>query len=360
MKEWKVQVNKDFLRKHMGSISQLGGIKKYEFNEGRAKGVDAIDFTTGSGLDFTVLPGRCMDLAWAHYKGVPIAYMSKADIAAPNYLEQEGMEWLRSFYAGMLTTCGFGNVGGPCEVERRIFGMQKHGLHGRLANLPASEFGSKCEWINGEYVMKVEGKMRQSAVHGENITLRRTIIAKLGEKKFHIHDVIENEGLIAEPIMLLYHMNFGYPLLDKYSRLIVSANGTKAKDAAADAEMDVYASFHEPIHLCDERCYFHDVKLDGQGNARVAIINDELELGAVITYSGKTLPCLTEWKMLSEGEYVLGLEPCNTNPVGRPAAQESGALEYLEPGMTKEVDIELEILDGSAEIAAMEKIIKNT
>ena len=62
MKEWKVNVDKKELLRHLGSISQVGGLKRYELTEGRAKGVEAVDVVTGSGLEFTVLPGRCMDL----------------------------------------------------------------------------------------------------------------------------------------------------------------------------------------------------------------------------------------------------------------------------------------------------------
>ena len=80
MKNWNPNLDKAALLRHMGSVSQLGGLKRYTFAEGRAKGVEAVDVVTGTGFDFTVLPGRCMDLAWARYKGIPVSYMSKAEI----------------------------------------------------------------------------------------------------------------------------------------------------------------------------------------------------------------------------------------------------------------------------------------
>lgn len=354
MKKWKINTDKAFLLKHMGSISQLAGVKRYHLAEGRGKGLEAMDVTTGSGLDFTVLPGRCMDIAWLRYKGVPISYMSKAEIADGAYLEHDGMEWLRSFYAGMLTTCGFSNVGGYCRKDRRIYGQQLHGLHGRLSHIPANEVCSSGKWVDGTYVMQVEGLMRQSAVHAENLVLRRTITAKLGEKKLTIHDEIENEGHVDEALMLLYHMNFGYPLLSSRSRLLTASGAIHGADATAQAELANCKEFHEPMHLHDERCYFHELCSDTDGKTEIALINDELELGAVLRFSVKELPCLTEWKMLSEGEYVLGLEPGNTNPIGRLEAEKRGTLEYLAPGKKKEVTIELMILDGAEEIAAEE------
>ena len=358
MKKWKLNVDKKELLRHMGSISQVGGLKRYELLEGRARGVEAVDVVTGSGLDFTVLPGRCMDLNWTRYKGVPISWQSKAELTSGSYLEREGMEWLRSFYAGMLTTCGFSNVGGPCEEERRIFGNQAHGLHGRLAHIPATLVCCKERWVDGEYVMTVEGQMRQSAVHGENMVLRRTITAKLGEKKIHIHDEIENEGHMTEVLMLLYHMNFGYPLLSEKSRLLTNSKVIKGADQVAGEEMELCKEFHEPMHLRDERCYFHELQTDAEGNTKIALINEELELGVSLKFNRKQLPCLTEWKMLAESEYVLGLEPGTVNPIGRTQAKEQEKLQYLEPGEVHVVDIELEILDGPEELAAAEKEIE--
>lgn len=205
--------------------------------------------------------------------------------------------------------------------------------------------------------MTAQGLMRQSAVHGENLTLRRTITAVLGEPKLHIYDVIENEGHTAEPFMLLYHMNFGYPLLSPQSRLVVRSDAVRGADETAQAEIDQYASFHEPMHLRDERCYFHDLHADADGSVRIALVNDSLELGAVLRFNKNELPCLTEWKMLAEGEYVLGLEPGNTNPIGRLAAKERGTLQYLQPGEIRQTHIELEILDGGAAIRQAEQEI---
>ncbi len=355
---WKPRLDKSELLKYMGSVSQLGGLKRYTFAEGRAKGVEAVDVVTGTGFDFTVMPGRCMDLAWARYQGVPISYMSKADLAFPAYAEHEGMEWLRSFCAGMLTTCGFSNVGSPCTVERRIFGQQQHGLHGRLANLPAYDVCCSASWTERGYEMKVSGKMRQSAVHGENLVLARTITAVLGEPKLHIHDEIHNEGHVDEPFMLLYHINFGYPLLDAGSRLLTNSIAVCGADSAAEAEKCDWMRFHEPVQLCDERCYFHDLRPSAGGDVCIALVNDELGLGAALRFNKNQLPCLTEWKMLSEGEYVLGLEPGNTNPIGRLEAEKCGTLQSLHPGDVYTADLELEILDGAAELASIKREIE--
>ena len=217
MKEWSPKTDKSFLMKHMGNISQLAGIKRYEMLDGRAKGIETVEVVTGSGFDYTVLPGRCLDIASARYKGVPISFRSKAEIAAGAYANEDGLEWLRDFHAGMLTTCGLSNLGIDCYEDRPVYGHQHLCLHGRISHIPATEVCCSGEWTDGEYVMKTSGLMRHSAHAGENLTLRRTVTSRLGERALHIHDEIENEAFAPEPLMLLYHINFGYPLLGEYS-----------------------------------------------------------------------------------------------------------------------------------------------
>jgi hypothetical protein len=119
------------LEKRVGDFSQLAGVKKYVFSNGRSKGVEAADIRTGSGLSYTILLDRAMDIAWAEYKGIPLAYMTQVGIVAPQYYETESNEWLRSFAGGLMTTCGLDNVGASCEL-----GGVGYGQHGRISNLP--------------------------------------------------------------------------------------------------------------------------------------------------------------------------------------------------------------------------------
>jgi hypothetical protein len=72
---------------------------------------------TGAGLCFTVLPGRCLDIAWADYKSIGLTHITKAGVVAPQYYEKDKLGWLRTFFAGLLTTCGLFNVGWPCKDE---------------------------------------------------------------------------------------------------------------------------------------------------------------------------------------------------------------------------------------------------
>lgn len=345
MIDWKPSSDKNALRRHLGSMTQLASVRRYSFSEGMAKGVEAVELNAGDGLCCTVLPGRGMDIAWTGYKGVPISYLSKAEPCAGAYYEPEGENWLRGFYAGLLTTCGLGNVGGA---------ENGHGLHGRQAYLPAGEVYAGAEWTEAGYTLRVSGKTTESAVFGERLTRRREITAVMGERKLQIRDRIENEGCRPQGVMLLYHMNFGYPLLSASSRLLLPTAKVFGRDERAAAEPALYDTFTAPLPGYEERVYFHELRRFADGTTGAALVNDTLGFGVALTYGAEALPCFTEWKMMGEGDYVLGLEPGNANPIGRTEAEASGILEYLQPGEVKETMICVEILDGAEAIANME------
>jgi len=50
------------LHQRIGALSQLGGITRFEYCDGKAKGVTALRVKTASGLEFTVLPEKGLDL----------------------------------------------------------------------------------------------------------------------------------------------------------------------------------------------------------------------------------------------------------------------------------------------------------
>ena len=312
--------------------------------------MEAVEVHTGSGLTFTVLPGRGMDIAWSEYRGVPLSYMSKTGIVGAPYYESAGMNWLYNFFAGAMTTCGLLNVGGPEQVTHPVIGKREYGLHGRITNCAAEQVSLYEEWENGAYVMRISGIMHEGILHGEHLTLRREIETKLGSKEFTIRDTVTNRGTVEQDIMLLYHINMGYPLLDNGARILANSDGVTPASPLAEADMDKVFSCENPIQGAEERCYAHDLHPDKNGKVAVALVNDELELGVAIAYDKQQLPCFNQWKMQSKKEYVLGLEPCTALPQGYAKAKENGTIQTLQAGESKTLELTYRILDGKEEI----------
>ena len=209
-------IDKRGLARYVGDFSQLFGVRDMTLNGGRAQGVRALEVNNGAGLVFTILADRGLDIAWLSIGGRNLSYIARSGIVAPAYFQEGGLNFLKSFHAGFLTTCGLRNVGPPCEDGGEVFG-----LHGRISHVPAEDVSAVIDWDGEQPVIVVRGKLREARLFGENLILERTISCPIGGKSFKITDRIENMGFSPEPLMLLYHFNLGYPLLDDSAELLL-------------------------------------------------------------------------------------------------------------------------------------------
>ena len=72
-------------KEFIGDISQLFNIKNYKFEGGKANGVRATDVINSTGLSFTVLADRCLDISHLYFKGHNLSYISSCNVVAPTY-----------------------------------------------------------------------------------------------------------------------------------------------------------------------------------------------------------------------------------------------------------------------------------
>jgi hypothetical protein len=338
------------LLRYVGEYNQLFGIKPYTMTGGRAGGVRAFDVRNGSGLEFTVLQDRCLDISALSFRGMNCSYLSKTGIVSPCYYEKDGNGFLRNFFSGMLTTCGLRNVGPPC-----VEGGETFTQHGRISNIAAENVSAYVETGNNNPAsMIIRGTMREACVFGENMLLHRSIVCRQGENKIRIANTVENAGFRREALMLLFHFNIGYPLLNEDAYLVVPSAKVTPRDADATVGLTAWNRCQPPVPGYREQVFYHDLEADNDGNTSVALINKELGLGLALHFNRRQLFHFTQWKQMGEGEYVMGLEPCNCFVDGRTAARNRNVIRYLEPGETCNFDISVEILDGMDEIRDFE------
>ncbi|MFP3904221.1 MAG: aldose 1-epimerase family protein, partial [Armatimonadota bacterium] len=231
------------------------------------------------------------------------------------------------------------------------------GLHGRIGAIPAKHL-SLCEWWDGDdYWMSVSGQMRETAVFGSNLVLKRTIRAKLGDTKIWIDDVVENQGHDPAEHMYLYHCNFGFPILSDGAEYLINSRSTEARDEDAAPHIDTLAQFPAPTPNQVEWVYYHDLATDDGENTAVAIVNRDFNggqgFGGYLRFSKQQLPNLIQWKMPAEGTYVTGLEPANCLVEGRTKDREEGRLVTLQPGESAEYSLEVGVLANNDEIDAL-------
>ncbi len=329
----------DLLRR-VGHMQQLSGIRLLEAGDGKARGSRMLEVRTGSGLRFLVNADRALDLSSCDFRGIPLSWYSAAGDVHPAYYESQGLGWLRSFAGGLMTTCGLDHFGPPCQDGDLSFG-----LHGRVSNIPASQMGYSATWKEEDYVLEIAGEVRQAALFGENLVLRRRISSILGSNHICIQDTIVNEGYEPTPHMLLYHFNLGFPLVSEAARLSLTAESTLPRDAVAQSGLAEWDQFQTPTPGYQEQVFIHRLLCDEAGLSTIQFENPQLRLGLRWTFGTANLPYLIEWKMMGEGAYVVGIEPANCAGVGgRAAARAQGQLPELAAGESRDYVIDLEVV----------------
>lgn len=341
--------NKRYLLERVGRLSQLGGISSFLHADGRAKGVSTLRVRTARGLEFWVVPDRGMDIFECTWRGRSLCWHSPVGMVHPAYSSNHGLEWLKTFAGGLLSTCGLTAAGAPSIDEG-----QSVGLHGSISNTPAEAVKWSEQWMDHDCELTVAGQVREVSVLGHNLVLNRKITTSLKSDQIVIEDVVENQGIRDSPLMLLYHFNFGYPFLTSNSRVYAPSRTVEpATEFAAESTVD-WSSFEDPQPGIGERVYFHDMDAGSDGMVTCVLVGDQnvRDFGICLRYSKKTLPEFVQWKMAGVNHYVLGLEPANCRSLGRAAERARGALKTLSPGMQCEFKVEMQVLDGSEEVEA--------
>ena len=251
------------LLNRVGDISQLMYARRAERREGFERGADLIDVFNASGLGFSVLPGRALDIASAHYKGQSLCFRSGPGDVGPAFYEPEGFKWGRGWFGGLVTSCGLDFVGHP-EVDPEEENAEMP-LHGRLSYIPAKNVGIEAGWEGADYVVRIRGQMRQAEVFAENLELSREISTVLGERSIHIRDRIENLAADRSPLMFVYHCNPGFPLLDEGTRLVLHSRQSTEWTADQPVGPEDYTVAKGPQPRAHDDVYVHRPRTDRQG-----------------------------------------------------------------------------------------------
>jgi len=350
-----------------GMLSQFAGVRLMTLSDGVERGIRMLEFRTGTGLRFTALVDRALDIADCEYRGQSIGWHSPTGFRHPalhEYEGENGLAWARSF-SGLLVTCGLDHILGPEETPADSYDYPgkksiKHSLHGRIGTIPARLTGYGESWNGERCVLWAEGIVQQSAVFGEDLHLLRRIEADLGGNEIRISDRVVNHGFRRTPHMFFYHINIGHPVLDEGSRYLAPVEDVVWAAHAGEAYRQQAVGYRvapAPQAGFREQVWEHRLAASADGEQPVALVNDRIGLGLMVVTRRDQLPCLYQWQNFQPGEYVLGIEPSTHHVLGDLAARERGEMIWLEHGEERRYQATFKVLDGSAEIAAAESRI---
>ena len=334
----------------LSHAAQWGGIETSVLDNGAGRGTRIAWINTGTGLRYKVVLDRAMDIAEAFYNQHGLAWLSHAGVTPPQPFSDGGIDWLRTFGGGLVTTCGLSHVGGPESDE---YGQR--GLHGEISNIPAEiESIVQPDPAAGKLDMSITGIIKQARVFGPVLELRRTISGTLGKPTIKIHDEVLNRANTPAPHMMLYHCNFGWPLVDEGARLVWQGKWKSRDENPQNPIFNADNDFRRcpaPLEAHNgfgEEAAFIDIDADAHGQATCGVYNEALGFAVAIRFPKAQLPWLTNWQHWGKGEYVTGLEPGTHPPIGQAAARAQNTLIELAPGEKRSYTLEIEIITDSA------------
>ena len=309
------------MNKYIGHPAQISGVEELILAKGKGKGMTLLQVRNGLGLEITLLADRAMDIAKVTLKGNNLGYFSPCGYVAPDFYDNRGTGFLKSFTAGFMTTCGLTAVGSPCTDNG-----EELPLHGTIANTPCENYS----YEETESEITVKAQVRDAAIFARQLILEREYRISKTENKVLLCDKIKNIGSAEAPLEVLYHCNIGYPLLSENTVLDIPASVTEPRNDHAKKGLSDCLKMEKPQRGYEEMCYYHTLS---QG--KVSAYCPDIKKRVTISFDTAELPCFVEWKMMGEQDYVLGLEPGNCLPDGRDVMRQKGMLEFLKPDEEK-------------------------
>ena len=359
------------LSRRMSRLDAIAGVRLVTLGDGAERGVRALEFRTGTGLDFDVMVDRCFDVGAVRYRGAAIGWQSPTGFRAPWLHDPEGeggLGFLRSF-TGFMNTCGLDHAFFMESVPAGRYAYPPREavdqpLHGRAPLTPARLVGYGARWEGDECILWAEGEVVQAAMFGEDLHLVRRIEARVGGSGFTVDDRVENRGFARTPHMLLYHVNLGYPLLDEGSEFRAPVERVMWRSHETYRNGVGYRTMPGP-QPADfvEQVHTHAVAAEADGTVRAALVNRRLDLGGgdggpglafLIEYDREALPVLLEWQSVREGAYAVGIEPSTAHPGGAALNEEHGLLRHLDHGESCGYRLRFSVVAGASAIAALE------
>ena len=308
------------LRARVGDLRQLAAVRRIVLDDGPERGVRALAFTTGGGLDFWALADRTLDIGSLWWRGMPIAWQGLNGYRAPALYDaaDEGGRGFNRSFSGLVVTCGLDHIRQP---------VSGHPLHGRLPFTPVRLLAYGEDWERAEPVLFCEGEATQARLHGEALRLHRRIEAPIGGGTIRQIDRVTNLGPAPQPHGLLYHINVGYPML---------------RDGAALRFQDrvIAGPLTLPDPTADSQATCHRVGAAGWQACTLA--SPGLATSLTIGFDATTLPYLQIWSDPRPHAHVLGIEPCTSER--RPDGT-CGPQPDLAPGESRVYRLEIALAD---------------
>jgi hypothetical protein len=340
---------------------QPWSIEKRRLKGGLCDGVDVVEIVNGP-LSVAVCPTRGMGVWRGSYQGWPLGWRSPVQGPVhPGFVNRDelgGVGWLAGFDE-WIVRCGLNNNGAPAvdRLPDNTGAEQSMALplHGRIANIPAHYVEVRVE-TTPPYGLAVFGQVDESTLFFPQLRLDTEIRTTPGSNRLLIRDRVTNLKSLPAELELLYHCNFGPPLLGEGARFRAPVGRVAPINKIAQDAMEAWDVYPGPTPGVVEQCYLMQLLADPATDRTLALLEaPSADKACALRFSRSQLPWFTLWKnpaALSDG-YVTGLEPGTDLPNAKPFERLRGRVVQLPPQGAYDLELVVEVADDAARVAAL-------
>ena len=333
-------------------------IVKERLHGGRRDGVDLIRVDNGA-LAFSVIPSRGMNLWKGRYGGIALGWKSPiADGPVnPAFVHANawgGLGWLDGFDE-WLARCGLDSYGPPYQDGGRTFG-----LHGRISNLPA-HFVAVHVTDTPPFAITIEGHVDEARMFLTGLRLVSKITTIPGSNHLTVRDEITNLRSLPSDLQLLYHWNFGPPLMEEGARFLAPIKAILPRDPASTPGLSRFDRYGPATSGTTEEAFYCRLHGEGPEGRTLALLrNRNGDAGVALRFATSQLPTFTLWKLHGDERdgYVTGMEPATGYPNPKPFEKARHRVLALAAGETFVAETTLEVCDTANGVAALEAEIR--
>ncbi len=340
-------------------------ISKYTLKGGKQHSVDLVEIDNGY-MTVVVVPTRGMNVLEAFTDEIALGWNSPVkEVVHPAYVTEESrgnLGWLEGFNE-LVARCGLSWHGAPGEDSVVTNTGKKASvvlpLHGTISNTPAVRLSVEVS-LEMPHAISVVGEMYDTRMFGPSYRLIGRVSTTPGSSEFVIHDRIENIGGSPAEMEVLYHSNYGPPMLGDGAQLLAPVEFLCPINARAAEDISNWDTFGPPQTGFAEQCYLGRLHSDRRGQTLVALVDPSGENAATIRYSVEQLPAFTIWRnAAAEADgYVVGLEPGTDYPNARMFERRKGRVIQVPGGGVFEASLTYGIVRGGPSIARLEEEVK--
>ncbi|MFO1476025.1 MAG: aldose 1-epimerase family protein [Verrucomicrobiota bacterium] len=340
-------------------------IAKRTLHGGRQEGVDVVEIDNGQ-LRITVIPTRGMSILKVESQDLRLGWDSPVkEVIHPQYINLEsrgGLGWLEGFNE-WLVRCGLEWAGHPGpDSFRNNVGEQVEmnlTLHGKIGNIPASEVEVSMD-VQAPHRIHLRGLVEERMFYGAKLSLWTDISTEPGSNSFRIEDVVINSGSHDQEFQLIYHANFGPPLLQAGSQFVGAMDQIMPFNKRAAENVADFDQYWEPRRDFIEQVYCLRPIAGPDGLGAIMLQNEHQNRGVLMSFPVQQLPCVTFWKNLAaiEDGYVTGLEPGTGFPYTRRIERAANRVPKLAPHEKRTFTIDVSLLHNPASVNAARQRIR--